>query len=155
MKVIIDGDACPVKNILFNICEHHDLELILVHSIAHMSKGEQKIETIIVDNEAEAADIMIMNRTKAGDLVITADTGLAALVLGKRAFVLSPWGHFYTNDNIGSLLDRRYLNRKMMLQGGRVKGPKKRNKEDDHRFQQALESFLEKHLRNSSKQEGV
>jgi len=81
----------------------------------------------------------VVNNTSRGDIVVTQDWGLAALVLGKGAFAISPSGRIFSEDNIDFLLEERSLKAKFRRAGGRTKGPSARTREDDRRFQ---ESFL-------------
>lgn len=154
MKIIVDGDACPVKKVVIRLCNQYHIRLIFVYSISHMPKEDYEVESVIVDNEYQAADMAIVNHLEKGDLVITADIGLAALVLGKGAHALNYNGYFYTNDNINQLLENRYINQKILMSGGRLKGPKKRNNRDNEYFEGALEKFIQKHCRNISFREG-
>ncbi|SCX91922.1 YaiI/YqxD family protein [Alkaliphilus peptidifermentans] len=144
MKVIVDADACPVKEIVKALCIKYNIDLLFIHSISHISEADENVERIIVDSEAQAADMAIINNSQKGDLVITADTGLAAIILGKGCYALNPWGQIYTNENIDNLLENRYLTQKLLASGGRVKGPKKRKNIDNQYFTGALEKFLQK-----------
>lgn len=145
MKIIVDADACPVKSIILDCAKGYKLRVVLVHSINHYSPREDGVERIIVDHENQAADMAIVNHTDKNDLVITADIGLAALVLGNGAYALNPWGRFYTADNITQMLEERYYNLKVLKQKGRIKGPAKRKQKDNEMFKSALVEFIEKH----------
>ena len=76
------------------------------------------------------------------DVVVTQDFGLAAMVLGKGARVVNQNGLIYTNDNIDKLLLERHIGQKVRRGGGKTRGPAKRTKEDDARFEAAFESLL-------------
>jgi uncharacterized protein YaiI (UPF0178 family) len=99
-------------------------------------------ETIVVSQGADAVDFALVNRVVNGDLVITQDYGLAAMVLSKQAYVLNQNGFQYTNENIDSLLHTRYVSKKIRNAGGRVKGPKKRQKLDNANFENGLRKLL-------------
>lgn len=146
MKIIVDADACPVKPIIIECARRYGLRVILIHSINHYSPQEDGIERVIVDHGNQSADMAIINYTQRGDLIITADIGLAALILGKGAYALNPWGKVYTNDNIDLMLEDRHFKQKILQQKGRIKGPAKRNPMDNQQFKQALQEFIEKHL---------
>ena len=64
------------------------------------------------------------------------------MVLGKGARAVNQNGMFYTNDNIDKLLMERHIGQKVRRGGGRTKGPSKRTKEDDDRFEAAFEKML-------------
>ncbi len=144
MKMFVDADACPVKEIILREASKYGIEVFLVHSTCHYSKKNEyeKAHDITVDNESQAADMAIMNRTQKGDIVVTGDFGLAALILGKGAYGISFNGKIYRNDNIESMLFERHLSATIRRSGGRVKGPAKRNKADDIYFQQNLNILI-------------
>jgi len=80
--------------------------------------------------------------TDEGDVVITQDWGLAAMVLGKGAKCLSPAGWEFHSHKIEFLLEEREVKNKLRRGGGRTKGPKKRTINDDRRFEICLEQSL-------------
>ena len=144
MKVIVDSDACPAKKIILQCCNNYKIPLIFVHSISHISNQDLGAETIVVDNSSQAADMEIVRRTNKGDLIITSDIGLAAIVLAKGAHVLNFSGYFYTNQNIELHLEQRYLNQRILAAKGRLKGPAKRTNLDNQVFKDSLEEFIKK-----------
>ncbi len=144
MKIFVDADACPVKEIIIREASKYDIEVFLVHSICHYSKKIEykKVYDITVENESQAADMAIMNKTRKGDIVVTGDFGLAALVLGKGVHAISFNGRVYNNNNIESMLFERHLSATIRRGGGRVKGPAKRNKDNDIYFEQNLNILI-------------
>lgn len=150
MKILVDADACPVKEIVERVAAEYGIHTFFVFSTSHFSRTTkyQTVEKIMVDNESQAADMAIMNMVSAGDIVITGDFGLAALVLGKKAFVLSFSGRLFDEDNIDKLLFERHLSGMIRRSGGRVKGPAKRNAGDDMQFECGLRSLILKNLKD-------
>ena len=67
-----------------------------------------------------------------------------AVVLGKEAKCLSPTGREFRPDRIEFLLEEREIKARHRRAGGRTKGPKKRTKEDDQRFEASLEKVIVK-----------
>ena len=141
MKIYIDADGCPVIHETIKGAHSFQIEVVIVCDAAHQFMIEV-VQTITVMQGADAVDFEIINRLKSNDLVITQDYGLAALVLAKKGVVLNQNGKWYTENNINELLDLRYTSQKMRQSGVRLKGPKKRKKEDNDQFVQALTSFL-------------
>jgi uncharacterized protein YaiI (UPF0178 family) len=139
MRILIDADACPVTSLTRQIAAEHGVSVLTVASVAHLP---QEGEVIVVDNAPEAADLAIFARVRAGDLVITGDYGLAALVLSKGAKALSPYGTVFTHENIDGFLQRRYLSSKIRRAGGRERGPRPRTRSDDLAFSAALRVLL-------------
>ena len=139
MKIMVDADACPVKELIINCARKHALEVIMVCDVAHMLfYNEDFVKTVTVDQGADSADLAIANRTQAGDICITQDYGLAALVLGKGAKALNQNGLIYTDSNIENLLFTRFIGKKERMAGNRTKGPKKRTAQNDADFLKAL-----------------
>ena len=97
---------------------------------------------ITVDRGSDSADYAITGMATRHDIIVTQDYGLAAMALAKGASALDQNGLIYTGENIDSLLERRYIGQKIRRGGGRTKGPKKRTRENDERFEAALDRIL-------------
>ncbi|WP_404457303.1 YaiI/YqxD family protein [Oceanobacillus kapialis] len=136
MKVIVDADACPVKDTVIQIALENETPVTLVSSFAHFSNEQYPdgVESIYVDTGAESADYRIMKLATAGDVIITQDYGLASLGLAKKCHVIHHKGFIYTNDNIDQLLQSRYLSAMERKSGKRTKGPKPFTQEDREKF---------------------
>ena len=142
MKIIVDGDACPVKNEIITIARSLNVPVCMVASFDHRLPHVEGVEMVQVDRSSQSADLFIINKVRAGDLVITQDFGLACLAIGKRAYTLSFRGETYNNDNIDYLLERRAESARRRRQGQRMKGPRALTAEDRKRFQQNLTKLL-------------
>jgi uncharacterized protein YaiI (UPF0178 family) len=140
MKIIIDADGCPVIDLTIKVAKKFNIPVILMCDTAHQLEREGA-ETIIISQGADAVDFALVNRVNKGDLVVTQDYGLAAMVLSKQANVINQNGLRYTNENIDQLLFTRYVSKKVRNAGGRVKGPKKRQKDDNLKFEMSLEAL--------------
>ncbi|GAB6181540.1 DUF188 domain-containing protein [Desulfotomaculum defluvii] len=142
MKVIIDADACPkeVLSIARRVCLDYNLELWTVANFNHNIKSEHHIT---VGNSSQEADIQIINTTKSGDIVVTQDWGLAAMVLGKEAGAISPTGRVFRAESIDFLLEEREIKARYRRGGGRTKGPQKRTHLDDLQFQREFVRLIE------------
>ena len=142
MKIIIDADACPVVDIALDMAAEKEIPVTIVCDNAHYIVRENA-QTVVVDKGADSADIKIANTAARGDIVITQDYGLAALVLAKGCKALNQNGLIYTNENIENLLYSRFVNKKIRLSGGRTRGPSKRTAEDDAAFIKSFTGLLE------------
>jgi uncharacterized protein YaiI (UPF0178 family) len=141
MKILVDADACP-KAVL-HICRKIGRKYgIPVWSVASFNHTIESNHHVMVGNASQEVDIKIINMTEDGDVVITQDWGLAAIVLGKRAKCLSPAGWEFRSGKIEFLLEEREVKNKLRRSGMRTKGPKKRRTEDDRRFEICLEHIL-------------
>jgi hypothetical protein len=137
MRILVDGDGCPVLEITSQVAAEFSLELLVYTDLNHrhqLSYGK----LIIVDQGFQSVDMILYNNLKAGDLVITVDYGLAALALGAKARVLSFSGREFNNRNIDNLLARRHLQRQQRKKTGRHTSHHKRTSADDLRFKQSL-----------------
>lgn len=143
MKIIVDADACPVKEIIEVLAERKDIKVIMVSNYSHQISSHYA-EKVVVDKESQAADITIANMTEPGDIIVTQDYGLASIVLGKGAAAVNPSGKIYTDQNIDMLLMQRYLNTKARQAGLKHINPKKRTVNDNNRFEQSFKSLLDK-----------
>lgn len=141
--ILIDADACPVVNETIRIAKQHGFPCILICDTAHEMHREGA-ETIIVSKGADAVDFVLVNRVQKNDIVITQDYGLAAMVLAKKGHPIDQNGRLYTEENIDQLLYARHQAQKIRMSGGRLRGPKKRSKENNVRFEKSLQKLCEK-----------
>ena len=138
----MDADACPVKEIVVKAARARDIPVIMLIDTSHeLHDGYSTVVT--VEKQKDSVDFALMNRLTENDVVVTQDYGLAAMVLGKGARVLDQNGRVYTDDNIESLLMDRHIGQKLRRAGGRTKGPPKRTREDDVKFERAFVALLE------------
>ena len=142
MKIIVDADACPVKDIIEDLAKRRKARVIMVSNYSH-EISSQYAEVVRVDKVSQAADVTIVNMTETGDIVVTQDYGLASLVLGKGAVAINPNGRIYTANNIDMLLTQRYLNAKARQAGLKSINPRKRTGKDDNNFQKNFDRILQ------------
>jgi uncharacterized protein YaiI (UPF0178 family) len=153
MKIYVDADACPVKQIVIDLASKYQLHAVFIFSISHsgnlkLDKESKNIELVMVDNVSQAADMAIINRVKSEDIVITGDFGLASIVLSKKAAVMSHSGKVFDENSIDKLLFERHLSAFIRNSGGRVKGPAKREKQENDKFRNVLESVILKKMKD-------
>jgi uncharacterized protein YaiI (UPF0178 family) len=141
MRILVDADACPVKQIIVRTAKQKQIPVIMLIDTSHeLNDGYSQVVT--VDKEADSVDYALMGMLAKDDVVVTQDFGLAAMSLGKGARVINQNGLVYTNDNIDKLLMERHIGGKIRRSGGRTKGPAKRTKDDDARFETAFEKLI-------------
>ena len=141
MKILVDADACPksVLRICMDLGRKYDIPVWTVSSFNHTVESDHHI---MVGTDPQETDFKTINITEAGDIVITQDWGLAAVVLGKGARCLSPAGREYLPDRMTFMLEEREMKARFRRSGGRTRGPKKRTSEDDRRFESSLKRIL-------------
>ncbi len=151
MNIWVDADACPVviKEILFKAAQRTGLSLTLVANQPIRVPSSPLITMLQVEHGFDVADNEIVNRTNQGDLVITSDIPLAAEVIAKGAFALSPRGELYTKDNISARLTMRDFMETMRSSGIQTGGPPALNQRDRKNFADQLDKLLTKGNRGS------
>lgn len=137
MRIIVDGDACPGISIIEKTAKKFSLDLIVYCDINHFIQVDHG-EVRVVDKGFQSVDMKVANECKKGDIIISQDYGVATICLGKKAFVLSPKGYIYSEEDIGAMLEQRHLSQKIRRGGGRTVNPKKRTSDDDERLQKNL-----------------
>ncbi len=134
MKILVDADACPVKDIIESVAEEMQIPVIMLIDTSHILSSQYS-EIISVSKAPDAVDFALINRTSKGDIVVTQDYGVAAMALGKGAYAIHPGGKIYSDSNIDVMLMERDIAKRCRRAGKRVKGhSKKRTSEDDSRF---------------------
>lgn len=145
MTVIIDADACPVTKITIDICKKRDIPVTCICDTSHVITSDYA-ECVICDKGRDSADLVLVNRCKTGDIVITQDYGVASMALAKGSYCMNQNGLYYTKDNIDSLLAVRHMafEERRKTSKHHLKGPKKRTREDDERFERAFVQLIER-----------
>lgn len=141
MKILLDADGSPVREITEKLCQKYGAKLLMVKNYSQDFSSIYG-EIISVDISKEAADIYIANHAKSGDLVITNDKGLSSLGLSKNARVMDFQGNFIDDDNIVAMLESRHFNKKMRERQIYF-NIAKRDNSADYDFYKTLEKFLE------------
>lgn len=148
-KICIDADGCPVVPESIQVAKELELEVIVFCDTAHLIQIDG-VQTVVVSKGADAVDFALVNQIQKGDITITQDYGLAAMVLAKGGYAINQNGLQYTSENIDQLLYARHFNQKVRQAGGRTKGPKKRTKEMNGRFIEKFRSLCLSILENKA-----
>lgn len=143
MTIIIDADGCPVVDITVMTAKENKISCKIICDSCHIYEKDGA-ETITVDKGNDSADFKIANTVQKDDIVITQDYGLATMCLAKKAIVINQNGLIYDDRNIDALLYSRHEAKKLRNSGIRLKGPSKRNKEQDIAFHKTLSSLIHK-----------
>lgn len=110
MKLWIDADAAPrdVKDICFRASDKRKLETVLVaNQRIQLPVGYTHLSAVRVDGGPDVADRYIAEHAEAGDVAVTADIPLAALLVPKGVAVIDPRGEVFTAESIGERLSVR------------------------------------------------
>lgn len=145
MRILIDADGCPVTRIAVNIAEKNGIDAIIFCDTSHIFDYENT-EIVTVSKGADSADFALINRCEKGDIVVTQDYGLAAMVLTKGGIPITQNGLVINNLNISTLLETRYLSKKARMNNVRLKGPSKQTVQQDKDFETALYALILKRM---------
>ncbi|WP_306116951.1 MULTISPECIES: YaiI/YqxD family protein [unclassified Roseovarius] len=138
--IYVDADACPVKAEVERVGTRHGLRIYVVSNGGLRPSQNPLVETIIVPDGPDVADMWIAERAGAGDVVVTSDIPLAAKCVEAGAQVLKHNGEALTAANIGNVLATRDLMADLRAADPfRQGGGKGFTKADRSRFLDALE----------------
>jgi len=152
--VLIDGDACPVLREAVKIASIRGFPVVLVgNDTQNLGRFAplNGVSTIEVPTGRDSADFALVTRVSPDDVVITDDIGLASMVLGRKARVISCRGHEFNNKTIDYDLHFRHLGQKIRRSGGRTKGPAPFTAEDREKFVVVLKHILSEVKKTGSK----
>ena len=136
MKILVDADACPVIPIIERIAQKYKLLVFLLCDTNHVLHSDYS-EVKVISAGTDAVDFALVGLCEKGDLVVTQDYGVAAMILGKGAYGIHQNGKWYTNENIDRLLMERHISKKARRSKSKhhLKGPAKRSLVDDSIFE--------------------
>ncbi len=145
MKIWVDADAAPrdVKELVFRAAKRLQVETILVaNQRLQAPPGNPLVSTVWVDGGPDVADGYIAEHARAGDLVVTQDIPLAALLVPQGIAVLDPRGEEHTEDTIGERLSIRDFMERVRSSGGTTSGPPPFDARAKQAFAAALDRVL-------------
>ena len=139
----IDADACPVKAEAEKVATRHRIKMFVVSNGGLRPSQNPLVETVIVPDGPDVADMWIADRCGVGDVVVTGDIPLAAKCVEAGAKVIKHNGEPLTQANIGNVLATRDLMTDLRAADPfRQGGGKGFTKADRSRFLDALERAL-------------
>jgi uncharacterized protein YaiI (UPF0178 family) len=149
-KILIDADACPVKEEAERVATRHGLRMILVSNGGIRPSRNPLVESVFVDSGPDEADKWIAEAAEPGDVVVTGDIPLAAKVVAKGAAVVKHNGEALTAVNIGMALATRDLMQDLRAADPfRQGGGRPFSKADRSRFLDVLDRTIRAALRAS------
>lgn len=151
MKIWIDADACPnmIKEVVFKVSARLKVPVCLVANSFLSTPLSPLITSIQVDKGADVADQYIVDHLQEGELVITADIPLAALVVEKGVVAINPRGEPYTEENISERLSMRDFMQGLRDSGVDTKGPAPLGAKDKELFTNSLNRIMTKMMRST------
>lgn len=138
--IYVDADACPVKAETLKVAERHGLRVAIVSNGGIRPNPHPLVDTVIVADGPDVADMWIAERCGAGDVVVTGDIPLAAKCVEAGARVVKHNGEVLDAANVGQALATRDLMTDLRAADPfRQGGGKPFSKADRSRFLDVLE----------------
>ncbi|HXK53233.1 MAG TPA: YaiI/YqxD family protein [Hyphomicrobiales bacterium] len=138
IEILVDADACPVKEEIYRVAGRHGLRVVLVaNSYMRVPRGGG-VELVVVGDGLDAADDWISEHAGPRTIVVTADIPLASRCAAAGAPVLGPNGRSLGADTIGAVLATRNLMDSLRSAGEITGGPKPFSPADRSRFLSSL-----------------
>ena len=148
--ILIDADACPVKEECYKVAARHGLKVFVVANRLLQVPRVPLIERVLVPQGPDVADDWIAERAHKRSIVVTADIPLADRCVRAGAFVLAPNGKVFDQASIGMALAMRNLMEDLRSSGEVTGGPKGFAPRDRSAFLSALERSIQKAKRLSA-----
>lgn len=145
MKIWIDADAAPrdVKEVVYRASARLELETVLVANRRLPTPLNNPLVTAVqVKGGPDVADQYIADHASPGDLAITADIPLAAILVDKDVVVLDPRGERFDADNVRERLAMRDFMDSLRGSGVETGGAAPYGPRDKQAFAGALDRAL-------------
>ena len=142
MRILVDADACPVKDEIYKVAWRHEVPVVIVSNSWLRVPQHPLISRQVVSDGFDAADDWIAEQADARSVVITADILLADRALKAGARVLAPTGKPFTASSIGGAIATRAIMADLRAGGDQLGGPAPFSPADRSRFLQALDREL-------------
>ena len=142
--ILVDADACPVKDEIYKVALRKQVPVTLVSNSFLRVPLHPLIKHITVSDGFDAADDWIAERANAKSVVITADILLAERTLIAGAITLGSNGKAFTENSIGSAIATRAIMADLRagISQQNIGGPAPFGKADRSRFLSALDEAL-------------
>ena len=142
MQILVDADACPVKEEIYKVAYRREVSVTIVSNSPIRIPAHPLITREVVSASFDAADDWIAERADAKSVVITADILLADRCLKAGATVIAPNGKPFTTSSIGGAIATRAIMADLRGGGDQIGGPPPFGKTDRSRFLSALDEAL-------------
>ena len=151
-RIYVDADACPVKDEVYRVAIRLGVPVSVVAGNFIRVPQDPLIERVAAGSGMDAADNWIVERARAGDIVITSDIPLASRCVKLGAEVIAPNGKPFSEDSIGMTLAVRNLMTDLRSQGEVTGGPKSFSPRDRSAFVSALDQTIRRIQRRRAEQ---
>lgn len=135
---------------MFRAAKRMEVETILVaNQRLQTPVGNPQVSAVWVDGGPDVADQHIVDHAEEGDLVVTQDIPLAALLVPRSIVVLDPRGTEHTAETIGERLSIRDFMEEARTAGIVTGGPPPFDARAKQAFASALDRALTRMVRRS------
>ena len=142
IRILVDADACPVKEEIYKVAVRLSVPVTIVSNSFLRIPDSPLVKRVVVSDGFDAADDWIAEATDSGAIVITADILLADRCLKAGGTVISPTGKPFTTSSIGSAIATRAIMADLRAGGEQLGGPAPFGKADRSAFLQALDTAI-------------
>lgn len=142
LRILVDADACPVKEEVYRVAQRRKVPVAVVSNSPFRVPIDPLVERVVVHGGFDAADDWIADRADPSAVVITGDILLAERCLKAGATVIGHNGRPFTHASIGHAIATRTIMADLRVGGDVVGGPAPFAKADRSRFLQALDEAL-------------
>ena len=143
-KILVDADACPVKEEIYKVAYRLQTPVTLVANAYLRTPNHPLISMQVVSDGFDAADDWIAEQANAASLVVTADILLAGRCIEVGATVLGPTGKPFNTANIGSAIATRAIMADLRAGLEQTSGPAPFSAKDRSQFLNALDRELQR-----------
>lgn len=147
MRILVDADACPVKEQIYRVAARYGLPVLIVANAMMRVPEQSGVEFVHVPGGLDAVDDWIADAATSADIVTTADILLAGRVVDKGAACIDFRGKEYTADALGGLLATREIAQYLRGYGAYGGGPPPLNSRDRGRFAGKLDEVVNRQRR--------
>ena len=141
-QILIDADACPVKDEIYKVAWRHEVPVVVISNSPIRVPAHPLITRQVVSDGFDAADDRIVELTGGASIVITADILLADRCLKLGAAVIAPNGKPFTTASIGGAIATRAIMADLRAGGDAIGGPPPFGKTDRSRFLSSLDEAV-------------
>jgi uncharacterized protein len=145
VRIWVDADAAPrdVKEIVYRSSRRLDMPAVLVaNQRLSVPLNHPTVSAVWVQGGPDEADRHIAENAAAGDIAVTADIPLAAILVEKGVIVLDPRGELYSEENVRERLSIRDFMDSIRGAGVETGGAKPYGAGDRQAFAAALDRVL-------------
>jgi uncharacterized protein YaiI (UPF0178 family) len=145
MRIWVDADSAPrdAKEIVYRTAKRLAIDAVFVaNRRLALPLDNPRLSSVIVHGGPDVADQHIAENADAGDVVVTHDIPLAAILVEKDVVVVDPRGDVFTKENVGERLSVRNFLEAARAAGIETGGSAPYSPRDRHAFAAALDREL-------------